>query len=762
MNGARRTLLAREPEDPRASLQHLSANEATTMARRWLTSKRAPTRRDDAIEAVAAVLADARAVRAVVEALTPSDRALIEIVARYGGRISGPLFAAEMAARGLSKDEGLNEWNRWSPTHGLYERGLLRPVRSNESWNLRDTVDRECPPGVVAALAPAKPVPWPLRPVTEPVEQVASRSSDTIALETLSVARACESLPKLDLLKGGALSVPTRKRIEKALPAFVDDASELAVPGRVELAWQLLRGAFVVEDGGPVVALHVDRLTTLLARTPFEIAFALTRAWIEARHWQDGLGAVPENDRSDVTVRYGFEAMRSLRELLAWALGRLAVHPPTWIELEVFLLELHPFARRAYGCYGPRPRLELSFRGAAGRDALPRGDERDRAFWLAEQGRLLGNMVLVTLVHFGLVERGVVAGAGERGAGDTRWAFRLTQAGREVFGAPEVAPVATAAASATAEQRPLVVQGDFSVLLHLDDADLATRATLAQIGTLVSPGERVSRYRLDAASIRGAASLGGGAGMSAERIVGFLAGASRTEIPKVVAVAIAEWCAGREAVRLHGPGTWIVDDEGARMVTRDELAAHLAAHPAHAQPRPVLADLDEQGRATGAGLHPIVMVRLARIAERTSDGYRITRERVLAARAAGIGAAQIDSWLRTSVKLVPPLFRARLAHWLSGTTTTARKEEHTFLRIGDEALEHAIAASPRFRALGVERLARGFLRVDAARLEEVARELAELGVTIEGADAAASADASPGAKRSRRKVRTEGDRTGGG
>ncbi len=719
------------------------------MARRWLTSKRAPTRRDDAIEAVLAVLADERAVRAMCETLAPTDRALLEIVARYGGRISGALLAAEIAARGLSKDEGLAEWQRASIGFGLSERGLLRRVGSDDYWR-RDTVDRECPPAAVAALAPAKPVPWPLRPVTEPVGQAASRSSDTIALETLSVARACESLPKLDLVKGGALSAPTRKRIEKALPTFADDANELTVPGRVELAWQLLRGVGVVEDGGPVVALRVDRLTTLLGRTPFEIAFALTRAWIEARHWQDGVGAVPENARTDVAVRYGFDAMRALREMLAWALGRLAVHPPTWIELEAFLVDLHAFARRGYGSYGPPPRLGFSFRGAAGRDSLPRGDERERAFWLAQQGAILGNMLLVTLVHFGLVERGVVAGAAERGAGDTRWAFRLTQAGREVFGAPEVAPIAIAAASANAERRPLVVQGDFSVLLHLDEADLATRATLAQIATLVSAGERVSRYRLEAASIRGAASFGGGAGMSAERIVGFLAGASRTEIPKVVAVAIAEWCAGHEAVRLHGPATWIVDDEGARTMTYVELVAQLATDPAHAPPRPALADLDEHGRVTGSGPNPSARARLARIAERTSDGLRITRERVLAARAAGIGAAQIESWLKDSVKLVPPLFRARLAHWLGGATSTAHTEEHTFLRIEDEALELAIAASPRFRALGVERLARGFLRVDVARLDEVARELAEVGVTIDGAAAASSTDAR-GAKRSRRR-----------
>jgi hypothetical protein len=733
------TLLARPPRDLREHFERIDAGDATRMARRWLSSKGAPTRRDDAIAAVVALLGDPTAVAGMLARLPGTQRQLLEVVARYGGRISGSLLETELVARKLViPTEHLPPGRASDPTFELRERGLLFAERDPYVWRGRGIRSAECPRGVLDAVKPAPVLAWTL-PKTVPIpQQITTRAPDAAALEVLAVTRACETIPKLATRADGALAVPTRKRLEKELPAIADtgDASEL--PGRVDFAWQLMLALGVVDTGGPLLALRHERVAELLERAPAELSFALARAWLESERWQDGVGGVPGLDRFDPEVRFSTDELRAHRELLAWALGRLAVHPPIWLDLESFLLDVRAAAKELRECHGPKRRLAIQFRARPSPDPRPRPGERDDGAWLAREGELLANMLLVTLVHLGLVERATIARDG--------WAFRLTEVGRAVFGAPDVtAPSASTRASPKGPA--LVVQGDFDVLLHVAEADTATRSMLARIASLVSDGERISRYRLDASSIRAAVETG----LTAERIRAFLGEASRTPVPPTVAVAIEEWCDHRGGVRLRGPGTLEIDEAGARMLSR-----------AHAQPPSVrhgLATLDEHGAISGGPLVPIAEARLARLAERTEDGgLRITEARVRAARAAGVPAPQIESWIEASTRTVPPLFKARLAFWLNGRTARAETRTETFLRIDDELLEYSIAASARFRALGVTRLARGFLTVDAARLPEVTRELAELGVIFaEATPDAPTGEVPPpdadGAKRPRAKRR---------
>jgi len=726
------SLLAREPPDVRASIAKMSASDAARIARRWFT-KNAPTRRDDAIEAVLRAVDSRDAMRAMVTRLSEEQQALLSIVARYGGRISGELFGAELDARKLFARRSSQPFRMSDPTHELRDRGLLfinGPEWGHSRGEFREMV---CAPSVVAAVSPAAGVPWPRRPFGQSVVEAYTRAPDAIALEMLAVARACETVPRLDTNVGGALSVPTRKRLQKSNPTLVDDTDLLVPPSRVDLAWALLRGLGIVDLDGPVVALHLERAGELLAKTPTQISFALARCWLEARHWQDGLGAVPEKDSNSEFVRYGFDDMRTMRELLAWALGRVALYPPTWIELEPFLLDLHRETKRKHATYGPPAHLPLRFAAAQGAKDMPHdSEERPRAFWLQQDGELIGNMLLVTLVHFGLVERGRLP--------DDRWAFRLTETGREVFGAPDVAP-AEVVVDERETGRALVVQADFEVLLHARDADPSTRATLARVATLVAAGERVSRFRLEPASVQSAVETG----MSGADILAFLRTASRTEVPKAVAVAIGEWSSERETVRLHGPGYLVVEGDDTRIMGEHEFIQALKGRP-ELQPRiSMRATLDDRGNLKSTALDTMTEARLCRIAERTAGGFALTRERVVAAGKTGITEQQILDWLQAIVQVIPTLFRKRLAHWLGGRTTPAHAERHTFLRVGENELETSIAASSTFQALGVVLVGRGFLRVDDARLPEVVRELAEFGIVVK--ETAATVEASPPKRR---------------
>ena len=78
---------------------------------------------------------------------------------------------------------------------------------------------------------------------------------------------------------------------------------------------------------------------------------------------------------------------------------------------------------------------------------------------------------MVTLVTLGLVERARL-GAGPAAP----LAFRLTDLGRAVFGAPEVAPPPE-----PAERRCLVIQPNFDIVAYLDQADARTAGLLGRI-----------------------------------------------------------------------------------------------------------------------------------------------------------------------------------------------------------------------------------------------------------------------------------------
>ena len=91
---------------------------------------------------------------------------------------------------------------------------------------------------------------------------------------------------------------------------------------------------------------------------------------------------------------------------------------------------------------------------------------------------------MVTLVALGLVER---ARLGEGPAAPL--GFRLTELGRAVFGAPEVAPPPE-----PAERRCLVIQPNFDVVAYLDQADARTAGLLGGSPRAAPPTRAPSRH----------------------------------------------------------------------------------------------------------------------------------------------------------------------------------------------------------------------------------------------------------------------------
>lgn len=149
------------------------------------------------------------------------------------------------------------------------------------------------------------------------------------------------------------------------------------------------------------------------------------RAWLHMVLWQDGIGLVPDKDDRYDPQRITPEELIPSKQTLLWGLSLLPREG--WVSLEDFLRQLHRLTERHHGVslwlgrfvWGP------GFETARKKESFPAGPERSWAFWLAQEGVWVSNVLLVTFVWLGLVERG------QAGKGKGRhYVFRPTELGR--------------------------------------------------------------------------------------------------------------------------------------------------------------------------------------------------------------------------------------------------------------------------------------------------------------------------------------------
>ena len=170
---------------------------------------------------------------------------------------------------------------------------------------------------------------------------------------------------------------------------------------------------------------------------------------------------------------------------------------------------------------------------------------------------------MVTLVALGLVERGRL---GRAGAGPH--VFRLTDIGRAVFGAPEVAP--PAAGPAPGGARFLVVQPNFDLLAYVDQADAASAVLLGRIAeSATASSGPVQTFRLTQASVYQAQE----GGLGHDQIVAFLEQHAQGTLPANVLRSLADWSQKRESLVIR-TGTTLLG-----FPSEADRDAYLNGHP---------------------------------------------------------------------------------------------------------------------------------------------------------------------------------------
>ena len=709
-------VLARTPTRHEPDIESLRSDEAQNAARFWV-GKQAARRKDECIAQVGAAMRDKARLREVVGALRLEERRVLGIVERYGGAIGGPQLRRELLARGIVKPRNPAEYGkRYDPVHLLRERLLLVTPAGYYCYSFGGYdkyPDVSLPRGARGVVAPEPSLDWKASALLARAPgSTTLRAGAEMMIELQEVVTALASIGSFQVNQGGALPASIRGRIAKLAPALGGKDDPMLPPDRISLVYMLLvqLGGILVEDG--FARLVPERVERLLKEAPEAQASAWVRAWLRMPLWQDGIGQVPDRDGRDEAKRIRPDALTDARELVVWALSRIARGEPELLDLETFLSDLHGAAGDDnpdfyWHAYAFRPKLAASEH----KEKLPGGPERRRAYWLDDEGVWVANALLVTLVHLGVIERGSVGRS---------HCFRLTELGRVVFGAPEIAARKTIAGGPC-----LTVQPNHDVLLYLDSADGEVIATLSRIAARTSAASgAVHTFRLTRETIYGA--LEGG--LPAAEIEAFLTGRSRVPVPENVLLSVREWSRKRETLVLR-TGVGLIHD-GARFVMTSSRAAASAASERGlpAGKTPGTWRVEEDGRVDpGAAPSVVALARLRRFAA-CARGWQITAASVKEARAHGITAVQILEWIAAHASHpVPPILRVAIERWC-GARGDVALGELLVLQVDDEAVHHALASSARFAPFIVGTLAPGCLVVDARSRAETARLLEEVGL----------------------------------
>jgi hypothetical protein len=722
-------------------LGRFRSDELKRAARFWLGKEAGSYNKDKCIAALTQVMKGGDSGSRVETALSEKERQVLAVFARYGTTIPGAVLTAEMYARGLAppKDNVSGHFRSlYRPCRandligGLYEKLVLVGDSDYSSFYTPCDPRLSLHPALVKTVEPAAPLSWGPSRACDGAVGTERRSSAEVVLDLWRVAAALRTRGTWTTVKGDLPSKPMRARMHKEVGLRDAEEAPLSPPDSESLFYELLRGMGLIDFANQPCWIREKAVERHLQQPPGVQAWQWVRAWLHMALWQDGIGIVPDRDSAYTFVRIEPGKLSRARELLAWALCRVAHSSNCWLDLEVFLRDLWQATREApidfySGSYAWDPGFEM----ARKRDQYSGREDRELAFWLASEAVWAANAIMVTLVTLGLVERGQTAGR------KTSPCFRLTELGRVVFGAPEIEPV-----QKLGKARFLTVQPNLEVVAYLESADAAQICALGRFAAAASKASGpVQTFGLRRESLYAALE----SGMTLDEVRSFLTEHGKTELPANVGRMLSEWAGRRESLVLRrkavlalGPAQF--QTQG-RALSRNVLllpsvsvktAANLFAGWAvldHEGEAERAWTTDELGSLRASGGHCISQMRLARIADPTATGWQMTQASVGRARMTGLTADQILGWLGGHLTAeVPALLEVAVRNWTG--RQGVRLSPAQMLRIVQPQAKEALLHSPTFRPLLAGHIPPEWFVIREDHLSEVRALLEMLGFAI--------------------------------
>lgn len=722
-------------------LGRFSADELKRAARFWLGKEAGSYNKDRCIAALTQVLNDGDSASRVQTAFSEKEREVLALFTRYGPTVSGGVLTAEMHARGLgpSKESASDRfyspyrpWRADDVIGGLRGKLVLIGDSYYSDYHPHGYPRLSLHGALLKTVEPAAPLAWTPSGACDEPARAEHRSSAEVALDLWRVASALRTRGTWTTVKGDSPSKQLRAWLRKSVGLGDKAEDPMSTRDPESLFYELLHGMGLMNFADQGSWIRDKALARHLEQPPEVQAWHWVRAWLHMALWQDGIGVVPDRDSDYEFIRIQPQQLSRARELLVWALARVAHSSNGWLALEGFLRDLWQATREApiefwAGTYAWDPGFEM----ARKKEQYPAGENRLLAFWLADEGVWAANAVMVTLVTLGLVERGETRGR------KTRPCFRLTELGRAVFGAPEIEPVPKAG-----KARFLAVQPNLEIVAYLESADASQICTLARFAGVSRATGPVRTFALRRESLYAALE----SGMTLDEVRRFLSEHGKTELPANVDQMLSEWARRRESLVLRKKAALALGpaQPGARgraLSPNVRLLPSVSAKTAvtsfagwaildHEGKPERTWTTDELGSLTIHGAHSISQMRLARIADRTATGWQITQASLARARTGGLTADQILGWLGGHLTAAPPaLLEVAVRNWTGRQQGVSLGAVH-LLEIVEPRAKNALLHSPTFRPLLAGHIPPDWFLIREDSLSEVRRLLERLGFTI--------------------------------
>lgn len=538
-----------------------NADRLKKMANLW-AGPRAGTRKEQCIQSLIEVLADPARIHALIQRLTPFQRAGLGLIVLRGGMAPAGELSAELLGLGFNFDRVGNYYayaygfssseSHLQALSALVATGLAFDSAiddltgaSQQSYYIRSTYVPAVTTfqRIAPHLSVLPPAPLKLAPAEFTGHGKFRRPAEA-ALPVMSVIDALRKEKEILLTNRGRLP---RTLVNKLVKRLGLDATAAADPqtfleeATVFYLQLLMAGRFFTPPAPGGEIRLIDRVDDVVT-SPYEIqARNWVRGYRSLKGWYEPLPSLVTL-YSDNTHRPN--VIHAFRALVLLTLGALP-DPEQWYGVRAFSDALFERAGDSFSIYHLFPFYTSQ------RDRVKAEQERQAHLqqrylnWQQREQVLLQNMLAGPLFHLGLVELSFDE------TGDTRrpQRFRLTELGRAALYdplRPGSRPTARADPSPSAEPC-WVVQPNFEVIAYLDRASPAQLGFLGQIAERKSLTGAVGVYTVTREAVYQALE----SGIPVETILETLQAGARHALPEVVARSIRDWAARRERIAVH-------------------------------------------------------------------------------------------------------------------------------------------------------------------------------------------------------------------
>lgn len=683
-----------------------------------------------------------------LKGLSPPQQQVVEIFRRHHGAVNGAVLRLELLARKTLKihnvmPQGGRPHLAWQEegVQDLVEKAVLIPVRApalayvNGLTYSRTFLDRlsnleksfpelSLSPGLLRLVTPAKMAPWMVPAPPGPITPLPSPPAARLAFYLRRLVKSLTGEVVIKLTKQGEIAKTSLKSLVKAFPIPGDSDFPLLDPQAFCVLLLRRAGVLLTDEEG---RLLVD---AACARQFFESdavqqANAWVRHWVKLADWRENKGLLDNVQDSSVAP------VITERLVLTWYLNSLAnAEGCDWVDLASFL-EVH----QSMGC--PVEIAALS-EGVKLPDLsqFKDGKERTNRFWEVVVGGWYKTAIFGVLAWFGLVERGQA-----QSSQGVRWCFRLTPLGRAVFANPDQKLPEPAS-----EKKFFLVQPSFEVVAYLENAPITDAALL---GCLTEEPEKSAAGKVQTARLTAAGVyLALESGMQAPQLMVWMRDHARNELPNNVVQALGEWSARRDAIVIRDKVDVLA------FPTAGEAKAFAAKHPCqrvseltmiveaaatqhlkpleidHWEPAPPTWKLKPDGSLVcGKRLNLVERARLAKIADRTTEGWKVCRN-ALARASGGLKPADVLAWLDEHLKdEIPPLLEMGIRGWTT-KGLPAKLAEVVVLHLPVQKYAELIESHPSLQLYLIAQPGPGWWIVQKDKHEEVLALLEELGFCV--------------------------------